>query len=40
VELGLCKGKRLYDKREAEAERQMQRDIERERLLDFNRPSF
>ncbi|MGI6202722.1 MAG: SsrA-binding protein SmpB [Eubacteriales bacterium] len=29
VELGLCKGKRLYDKREAEAERQIQRDIER-----------
>ena len=29
VELGLCKGKRLYDKREAEAERRIQRDIER-----------
>ena len=29
VELGLCKGKKLYDKREAEAERQTQRDLER-----------
>lgn len=30
VELGVCKGKKLYDKRDAEAERQLQRDIERE----------
>jgi len=29
LELGLCKGKKLYDKRESEAERQVQRDIER-----------
>ena len=29
VELGLCKGKKLYDKRDAEAEKQSQRDIER-----------
>jgi len=29
VELGLCKGKKLYDKREAEAEREMQRNLER-----------
>ena len=29
VELGLCKGKKLYDKRESEAERQTQRDLER-----------
>lgn len=29
VELGLCKGKKLYDKREAEAKRSAKRDIER-----------
>ena len=29
VELGLCKGKKLYDKRESEAERQAKRDIDR-----------
>ena len=29
VELGLCRGKKLYDKREADAERQAARDIER-----------
>ena len=29
VSVGLCKGKKLYDKREAEAKRQAQRDIER-----------
>ena len=29
VELGLCKGKKLYDKREAEAKRTAKRDIER-----------
>ena len=29
VELGLCKGKKLYDKRESEAKRQDQRDAER-----------
>lgn len=29
VELGLCKGKQLHDKRDAEADRQAQRDIER-----------
>ena len=30
VEVGVCKGKKLYDKREAEAEKQPGRDIERE----------
>ena len=29
VEVGLCKGKKLYDKRESEAERQAKRDIDR-----------
>jgi SsrA-binding protein len=29
VELGLCKGKKNYDKRDSEAERQTQRDLER-----------
>ncbi len=29
IELGLCRGKKLYDKREAIAERDMQREIER-----------
>jgi len=29
VELGLCRGKKLYDKRDAEAKRQATRDIER-----------
>jgi SsrA-binding protein len=29
VELGLCKGKQLHDKRDAESERQAKRDIDR-----------
>ncbi len=29
IEVGLCKGKKLYDKRDSEAERQSGRDIER-----------
>jgi len=29
VQIGLCKGKKLYDKREADAQRQAKRDIER-----------
>ena len=29
VEVGLCKGKKLYDKRESEAKRQADRDIDR-----------
>ena len=29
VELGLCKGKKLYDKRTSEAERESKRDIDR-----------
>jgi len=30
MELGLCKGKKLYDKRETEAKRAVARDLERE----------
>ena len=29
VEVGLCKGKKLYDKRETDAKRQANRDIDR-----------
>ena len=29
VEIGLCKGKKLYDKRDTEAKKQANRDIER-----------
>ena len=29
VELGLCRGKKLYDKRDAEAEKQAARDVDR-----------
>ena len=29
VEVGLCRGKKLYDKREADAKKQAERDIER-----------
>jgi SsrA-binding protein len=29
VELGLCKGKKLHDKRDSEADRQAKRDIDR-----------
>ena len=29
VEVGLCKGKKLYDKRDSEADRQSKRDIDR-----------
>ena len=29
VDLGICRGKKLYDKRESDAKRQAQRDIER-----------
>lgn len=31
VELGLCKGKKLYDKRESDARREVQRDMDRAR---------
>ena len=34
VEIGLCKGKKLYDKRESDAKRQAERDIDR-RLKDY-----
>ena len=29
VEVGLCKGKKLYDKRDTDAKRQAQRDMDR-----------
>ena len=29
VELGLCKGKKLYDKRQSDADRESKRDIDR-----------
>lgn len=29
IELGLCKGKKLYDKRESDAQRELRRDIDR-----------
>ena len=29
LEVGLCKGKKLHDKRDAEAERQAKRDMDR-----------
>ena len=29
MEIGLCRGKKLYDKRDADAERQANRDIDR-----------
>ncbi|MGQ9591720.1 MAG: SsrA-binding protein SmpB [Planctomycetota bacterium] len=34
VELGVCKGKRLYDKREALKKREVEREIEREAFRD------
>ena len=36
VELGLCKGKKLYDKRESDAQRQAKRDMDRA-VKSFNR---
>ena len=36
VEVGLCRGKRLYDKREAEAEKQASRDSERIRKTSYD----
>jgi SsrA-binding protein len=35
VELGLCKGKKLYDKRESDALREAERDIERSRNAGY-----
>ena len=35
VELGLCKGKKLYDKREADAKKEAMRDIERSVKDDY-----
>ena len=34
VEVGVCKGKKLYDKRESDAKRQAERDIDR-RMKDY-----
>ncbi len=36
VELGLCRGKKLYDKRDAEAEKQANRDSERIRKTNYD----
>ena len=36
VEIGLCRGKKLYDKRDAEAEKQANRDSERVRKTNFD----
>lgn len=38
LEIGLCKGKKLYDKRDSDAERQANRDIERS-VKGFNAKS-
>ena len=35
VEIGLCKGKKLYDKRESAAKRDAQREIERKMGKDL-----
>ncbi len=36
VEVGLCRGKKLYDKRDAEAEKQAARDSERIRKTNYD----
>ena len=36
VEIGLCRGKKLYDKRDAEAEKQANRDSERVRKSNYD----
>jgi SsrA-binding protein len=36
VEIGLCRGKKLYDKRDAEAEKQANRDSERIRKTNYD----
>ena len=36
VEIGLCRGKKLYDKRDAEAEKQANRDSERIRKTTYD----
>lgn len=36
VEVGLCRGKKLYDKRDAEAEKQAARDTERIRKTNYD----
>jgi SsrA-binding protein len=36
VEVGLCRGKKLYDKRDAEAEKQANRDSERFRKTNYD----
>ena len=36
MEIGLCRGKKLYDKRDAEAEKQANRDSERIRKMNYD----
>ena len=36
IEIGLCRGKKLYDKRDAEAEKQASRDSERIRKTNYD----
>ena len=36
VEIGICRGKKLYDKRDAEAEKQANRDSERVRKTNYD----
>lgn len=36
LEIGLCRGKKLYDKRESEAEKQANRDSERVRKTNYD----
>ena len=36
VEIGLCRGKKLYDKRDSEAEKQANRDSERARKINYD----
>lgn len=36
VEIGLCRGKKLYDKRDSEAEKQANRDSERVRKTNYD----
>ena len=36
VEIGLCRGKKLYDKRDSEAEKQANRDSERARKTNYD----
>jgi SsrA-binding protein len=40
VELGLCRGKKLYDKRESDAKRQAKREMERTPGLKVTLPNI